>query len=150
MKPPKTPMKQGTIRSSTQTNLRASASSILAHDSAAPMVCGVGWLVLLPVILIGSAAVASFLFVRLSTLRITTAGVEIRNYPQAPKVVPLGAVDHFVPADRVGTFAFLRPATAVLLLQDGSRVPVRAVHEPEAGYGIDALNDRLAALQPDS
>ena len=108
----------------------------------------VGWLVLLPVILIGSAAVASFTFVHLSTLRITGAGVEIRNYPQAPKVIPLEAVDRFVAAERSGNFSGLRPATAVLILTDGTRVPVRALGEPEAGYGIEALNRRVAALRP--
>jgi len=107
----------------------------------------VGWLLLFPVILIGSAALASFVFVRLSTLRITPAAVEYRNYPQALKVIPFAQVDRFVAAERVGSFAFLRPATAVLLLVDGSRVSVRALGEPNAGYGIDALNARLAALR---
>ena len=107
-----------------------------------------GWLLLLPVILIGSAAVASFAFVRMSSLRITSAGVEIRNFPQAPRSIPLAKVDRFVPAERVGTFSGLRPATAVLLLNDGSRVPVRAVSAPDAGYGVDALNRRIADLRP--
>ena len=107
-----------------------------------------GWLVLLPVILIGSAGLASFASVTFSSLRITTAGVEFRNYPQASRVIPLDRVDHFIPAERVGTFSFLRPPTAVLLLTDGSRVTVRSMTEPEAGYGIEALNDRLAALHP--
>jgi hypothetical protein len=107
----------------------------------------VGWLLLLPVILVGSAAVASFAFVRFSSLRITRAGVEIRNFPQAPKVIPLAEVDRFIPAERVGNFSSLRPATAVLLMTDGSSVPVRAVSEPDAGYGVDALNDRLVALR---
>jgi hypothetical protein len=107
----------------------------------------VGWLILLPVILIGSAAVASYGFVSLSTLRITSAGVEIRNYPQAPKVIPLESVDHFVPAERIGTFAFLRPPTAVLIMADGSRTPVRKASDPAAGFGVDALNERLAAVR---
>jgi hypothetical protein len=105
---------------------------------------------LLPVILIGSAGAASYAFVSFSTLRITDAGVEIRNYPQAPKMIPLGSVDRFVAAERVGNFAFLRPPTAVLLLTDGTRTPVRKVSEPEAGYGVDALNQRLASLRPHS
>jgi hypothetical protein len=107
----------------------------------------VGWLILLPVILIGSAAAASYAFVRFSSLRITSAGVEIRNYPQPPRVIPLDRVDRFVPTERVGAFAFLRPQTAVLLLADGSRSPVRKLWEPEAGYGVDALNQRLAAVR---
>jgi hypothetical protein len=108
----------------------------------------VGWLLLLPVILIGSAALASFAFVKLSSLRITGTGVEIRNFPQTPKLIPLASVDRFMPAEPVGAFSSLRPATGVVLLTDGSRVPVRALGEPDAGYGIDALNDRLAALRP--
>jgi hypothetical protein len=107
----------------------------------------VGWLVLFPVILIGSAALLSFVFVRLSTLRITNAGVEFRNYPQDSRLIPLEGVDRFVPAERVGLFSFLRPATAVLILRDGSRVAVRASGDAEAGYGVDALNARLAALR---
>jgi hypothetical protein len=110
-------------------------------------VAALGWLVLLPVILIGSAMVASFLFVRLSTLRITTAGIEIRNYPQAARLVPLAQADHFVAAARVGAFSFLRPPTAVLILTDATRVPVRCIGEPEAGYGVEALNARLEALR---
>jgi hypothetical protein len=106
-----------------------------------------GWLVVFPLVLLGGAGLAAFAFVRLSSLRITSAGVEIRNYPQAPKVIPLAQIDRFVPAERVGAFASLRPATAVLLLTDGSRVPTRALGEPDAGYGIDALNQRLAALK---
>jgi hypothetical protein len=109
----------------------------------------VGWLLLFPVILIGSVALASFTFVRLSSLRITSSGVEIRNFPQAPKVIPLVQADRFIPTEPVGTFSGLRPATAVLVLTDGSRVPVRAVSEPDAGYGVDALNHRLAVLRPE-
>ena len=104
-------------------------------------------LVVLPLVLIGSAGLASFAFVRMSTLRITSSEVEIRNYPQAAKAIPLARVDRFVAAERVGTFSFLRPATAVLILTDGSRVPARAIAEPEAGYGIEALNRRVAALR---
>jgi hypothetical protein len=110
----------------------------------------VGWLILLPVILIGSAAAASYAFVSLSSLRITGEGVQIRNYPQPPKVIPLDRVDRFVATERVGNFAFLRPATAALLLTDGTRMPVRKVGEPEAGYGVDALNHRLAQVRPSS
>ena len=106
-----------------------------------------GWLLLFPLVLLGGAALAAFAFVRMSTLRITTDGVEIRNYPQRPLVIPLAQVDRFVPAERVGNFASLRPTTAVLLLTDGSRVPTRALGEPEAGYGVDALNERLATLR---
>jgi hypothetical protein len=107
-----------------------------------------GWLVVFPIVLVAAAALASFVFVRLSTLRISDDGVEIRNYPQAPKAVPLAEVDRFVPAERVGMFSGLRPATAVLVLTDGRRVPVRSLGEPEAGYGIEALNQRLAKLRP--
>ena len=80
-----------------------------------------GWLFTFPVALIVGASIASFVFVKRSTLRITKVGVDYRNYPQAPKSIPLDRVDHFVPAERVGMFSFLRPATAVLLLTDGSR-----------------------------
>ena len=104
-------------------------------------------LVVLPLVLIGAAGLASFVFVRMSSLRITSSAVEIRNYPQAAKTIPLARVDRFVPAERVGTFSFLRPPTAVLLLTDGSRLPARAMAEPEAGYGIEALNQRVAVLR---
>ena len=74
------------------------------------------WLVVFPLVLIAGAAIASVVFVKLSTLRITNAGVEIRNYPQEPKVVPLELVDRFVSAERVGWFAGLSLGSLVCLL----------------------------------
>jgi hypothetical protein len=85
--------------------------------------------------------------VRRSSLRITSAGVEIRNYPQAPKLIPLVQVGHFEATPRVGNFSSLRPATAVLVLTDGSRVPVRTLTAPDAGHGIDALNQRVESIR---
>ena len=41
------------------------------------------------------------------------------------------------------------PATAVLVLTDGSRLPVRSLSDPDAGVGVDALNARVAALRRD-
>jgi hypothetical protein len=105
------------------------------------------FLVVLPLGLIAGAFIASFVFVRMSTLRITGAGVEIRNYPQTPHVIALEDVDRFVPAERTGNFSFLRPRTATLLLRDGRRVPVRSVADPEAGWGVEALNERVEALR---
>ena len=106
-----------------------------------------GWLLLFPAILIGSAGVAAFGFVRFSTLRVSSAGVEIRNYPQAARVIPLARVERFVATEPSGSFKSLRPETGALVLTDGTRVPVRKLHDPEAGYGVDALNDRLTALR---
>jgi hypothetical protein len=105
------------------------------------------FLVVLPLALIAGAFVASFVFVRLSTLRITGAGVEIRNYPQATRFVALEQVDRFVETQRSGNFSFVRPGTAALLLVDGTRVPVRCVADPEAGWGVEALNDRVEVLR---
>jgi hypothetical protein len=101
----------------------------------------------MPLIVIGIAALAAIVSVRLSDLRITAAGVEIRNYPQAPKLVPLQQVERFEATVRAGNFASIRPATAVLVLTDGSRVPVRKIEAPDAGHGIDALNARIAQLR---
>ncbi len=106
-----------------------------------------GFLLLLPAILIGAAALAAIMSVRRSSLRITAAGVQIHNYRSVPQVIPMAQVDRFVEPERVGHFAGLRPATAVLLLTDGTRVTVRAIAEPDAGYGIEALNRRVAALR---
>jgi hypothetical protein len=103
--------------------------------------------VILPLVLIGGAFVASIVFVQLSTLRITGAGVEIRNYPQAPRVIALEDVDRFVPTTAAGAFSFLRPRTAALVLVDGTRVPVRCVGDPDAGSGVEALNERVAVLR---
>ena len=100
-----------------------------------------------PIALVVIAALVAAVFVRRSSLHITAAGVRIRNYPQAPVVVPLDRVDHFEATPRAGNFASLRPPTAVLVLVDGSRVPVRTVTAPDAGYGVDALNRRVAALR---
>jgi hypothetical protein len=102
---------------------------------------------LIPVVLIGGAALAAFVCLRCSSLHIASSGVEVRNYPQAPKVVPIAEVERFEAAVRVGGFASLRPATAVLVLTDGSRLPVRRIEAPDAGYGVDALNDRIAQLR---
>jgi hypothetical protein len=41
----------------------------------------------------------------------------------------------------------VRPATAALVLVDGSRVPVRKLRDCSGAYGVDALNARLAALR---
>jgi hypothetical protein len=105
------------------------------------------FLVVLPLGLIAGAFIASFVFVRMSTLHITGAGVEIRNYPQAPQVIALEEVERFVPTARSGNFSFLRPQTATLLLRDGRRVPVRCVADPEAGAGVEALNERIEVLR---
>ena len=109
-----------------------------------------GFLLLLPVVLIGAAALVSYTFVRMSTLRLTRDAAVIRNYPQAQMSIDLARIDRFVPAAPAGTFAFLRPATAVLVLTDGSKVAVRCIHEPEAGSGVDALNERVAVLRQGS
>jgi len=104
-------------------------------------------LILLPLVLLAGAAVLAMVSVRSSTLRITADGVEYRNYPQATRVVPLAQVRRFEENEAVGNFSSLRPATAVLVLTDGSRLPVRSIAEPDAGTGVDALNARVAALR---
>jgi hypothetical protein len=105
------------------------------------------FLVILPLIVLALAAGAAFVSVRGSTLRIDAAGVAFRNYPQAPQTVPLDRVVRFEEAQAVGNFASLRPATAVLVLTDGTRLPVRSITAPDAGVGVDALNARLDALR---
>src|SRR6476660_5983082 len=105
-------------------------------------------LILLPLVLLAGAAVLAMESVRRSsTLRITADGVEYRNYPQATRVVPLAQVRRFEENEAVGNFSSLRPATAVLVLTDGSRLPVRSIADPDAGTGVDALNARVAALR---
>jgi hypothetical protein len=102
---------------------------------------------LAPLVIIGIAALAAIVSVRRSSLHITSDGVEVRNYPQPPKLVPLSKVDRFEATVRAGNFASLRPATAVLVLTDGSRLPVRRIEARDAGYGVDALNARLTQLR---
>ena len=106
-----------------------------------------GLILLLPFVFAGLAAIAAVVCVRLSTLRITTSGVEVRNYPQAAKQFPLEQVGQFEATPRVGNFSFLRPATATLVLADGSRVPVRTIFSPDAGHGVEALNKRVESLR---
>jgi hypothetical protein len=103
--------------------------------------------VLIPVVLIGAAAIAAAISVAGSSLRITDEGVAVRNYRQPERLFPLADVDHFEPTPSVGNLSFLRPSTAALVLTDGSRIAVRRTSEPEAGRGVDALNARLAALK---
>ena len=100
-----------------------------------------------PFVLIAALALVAFVFVRRSSLHITDAGVEIRNYPQAPQLIPLAQVGHFEATPRVGNFASLRPPTAVLVLVDGTRLPVRTVAAPDAGNGVEALNNRVETLR---
>ncbi len=102
---------------------------------------------LIPVAFIAAAALAAFVSVRRSSLRITAAGVEIRNYPQPPRLIPLAQVGHFEATPRAGNFKSLRPDTAVLVLVDGARVPVRTLTAPDAGYGIEALNARVRSIR---
>ena len=102
-----------------------------------------------PVVLIGLAALAAFVAVRGSTLRITREGVEIRNYPQPAKVIPLEQVDRFEATPPVGNFSSLRPKTGAVVLTNGTRVPMRKLTAPDAGTGVDALNKRLAVLRGD-
>jgi len=101
------------------------------------------FLVLLPAALLAVAAVAALFSVGRSSVRITAEGVEFRNYPQPAQLIPLERIVRFEPPVAVGNFSGLRPRTAVLVLTDGSRLPVRSLSEPEAGDGIDALNARL-------
>jgi hypothetical protein len=108
----------------------------------------VGLVLLLPIAFVAVALVAAVVCVRCSALRITSAGVEVRNYPQAAKLIPLTQVERFEATTPVGNFKSLRPATAVLILTDGSRVPVRTVAAPDAGHGVAALNARVESLRP--
>jgi hypothetical protein len=103
--------------------------------------------VLFPFVLVAVAAIAAAVFVRRSSLAISADGVEIRNYPQAVKVIPLTQVAQFEATPRDGNLAGIRPATAVLVLVDGSRVPVRSVRAAGAGDGVDALNRRVEVLR---
>ncbi len=100
-----------------------------------------------PVVLVVLVAILAAVFVGGSSLRITSAGVEIRNYPQPAKLIPLAQVRHFEATPRVGNLASVRPATAALVCTDGSRLPVRSIKAPDAGIGIDALNRRVESLR---
>jgi hypothetical protein len=102
---------------------------------------------LFPFIVIGVVAVVAVVFTRFSYLHISSAGVEFRNYPQPPKLVPLAEIAHFEATPPVGNFSSLRPSTAVLVLTDGSRLPVRKITAADAGSGVDALNARLDSLR---
>jgi hypothetical protein len=103
--------------------------------------------VLIPVVAVVGAAVAAVVAVSRSSLRITRDGVEIRNYPQPLRLVPLSEAARFEETPTSGNMTFVRPSTAVLVCNDGTRVPVRKIVDPEAGRGVDALNARLASLK---
>jgi hypothetical protein len=109
----------------------------------------VGILILLPVVLIAVVAVLAVVNVRRSTLRITEAGIVFRNYPEPERAVPLADVDGFDEPTRVGFLSSVRPRTVVLVLTDGTRIPVRTASDPQAGAGVDALNDRLERVRRD-
>jgi hypothetical protein len=101
----------------------------------------------IPLVIIGGAWIAATVFVRRSWLRITSAGVEIRNYPQQPRFIALAQVDHFELTPPVGYLPSVRPKTGALVLTDGARIPVRRLDAPDAGLGIDALNARIQSLR---
>jgi len=103
-----------------------------------------------PVALIVAAAIAAVVSVHGSWLRISAAGVEFRNYPQPAKLVPLAQVDRFEATPKVGNFSSVRPRTGVLVLSNGTRIPVRRMAAPDAGVGVDALNARVEALRRDA
>ena len=103
-----------------------------------------------PVALILAAAIAAVVSVRGSWLRISTVGVEFRNYPQPAKLVPLAQVDRFEATPKAGNFSSLRPRTGVLVLTDGTRMPVRRMAAPDAGVGAEALNVRVDVLRRDA
>jgi hypothetical protein len=109
----------------------------------------VGILVLLPFVLLAVVAIFAVVTVRRSSLRITEAAVVFRNYPDPERTVPLADVDGFDEPTRVGFLAGVRPRTVVLVLTDGSRIPVRTAFDPRAGTGVDALNDRLERVRRD-
>ncbi len=106
-----------------------------------------GWLLWFPLILVAGVAVVAYVFVAMSTLCMTNEGVELRNFPQEPRVIPLDDVHRFVETERVGVIAHVRPATGALVLNDGTRVPVRKLRDCSGAYGVDELNARLAALR---
>jgi hypothetical protein len=107
----------------------------------------VGWLVVFPVVLIAAAGIAAFVSVRLSSVCITRGGVEFRNYPHPVTTIPLDDIDRFVETERVGWLSGVQPATAALVLNDGTRVPVRSIRECSGAYGVDAMNARLGEVR---
>lgn len=105
-------------------------------------------LVVFPLALVVAAFIAARQSVRNSRLRITSAGIEIDNHRQDPRVVAIADAQRFEPKATTGAFSGVQPRTAVLVLRDGTRLTVRSIHDTESGaFGIDALNDRLAQLR---
>lgn len=104
-------------------------------------------LVLLPLLLVAAAAVAAWISVARSSVRVTGDGVTVHNAGQDERTVPLVRVACFEPVAPVGFMTFVRPQTATLVLVDGTRIAVRNPTDPDAGRGADALNARLATLR---
>lgn len=106
-----------------------------------------GLLVLLPLALIALAAGAAWVSVARSDLHITADGVTVHNAGTEATTVPLDRVACFEPVAPVGFMTFVRPATAALVLTDGTRITVRRPVDEVAGAGVDALNARLGQLR---
>ncbi len=104
-------------------------------------------LVLLPVVVLVVVAVLALVSVGRSSLHITAAGVEFRNYPQPTRAIPLAEVARFEDAVATGNLPSVKPRTGVLVLTDGTRLAVRSLRDPAVGIGIGALNARLEALR---
>src|SRR3954451_1747249 len=66
-------------------------------------------LVLLPVLVLVVVAVLALVSVGQSSLHLTPAGVEFRNYPQPARVIPLAEVARFEDTVPTGNFPSLRP-----------------------------------------
>ncbi len=109
-----------------------------------------GWAGLLPlvgVVLVGVVGLLRVYAMRASSLVIDADGVAIRNWPRSVRRVPLSAVDRFDQEARDRGWNQVRRVSAVLLLKDGSELPVRSLGDPEDHHGLAALNNRLNAVR---
>jgi hypothetical protein len=83
----------------------------------------------------------------LSRIEFGAGEVRITNFPRPTRSIPISAVDRFDQVASETARSRLRRVTAVLILDDGKRVPVLAAGDPEATGSATALNNRLESVR---
>jgi hypothetical protein len=62
--------------------------------------------------------------------------------------VALALVDRFDKFEREGAWRKVRQVSAVLILKDGTELPVHSLGDPEVNGGLNGLNNLVVTLRP--
>lgn len=92
-------------------------------------------------------ALAAWVQRSLSRIEFGAGEVRITNFPGRTRGIPISAIDRFDQVASETARHQLRRVTAVLVLENGQRVPVLAAGDPETTGSATALNNRLESLR---